>query len=307
MQRINILSISGGKDSTAMLLLAKERQIPNLKAVFADTGNEHPATYDYIRYLAHVTATPIQTVKADFSQDMQRKARYIDTKWQEEGIADAICNEAIECLKPTGNPFLDLCLLKGIFPSVKARFCTEELKRNPLFEQVHMPLLDQGLSINIWQGVRANESRSRALLPMRDHVGTLKNGAQHWNYRPILNWSVEQVFAQHKKHNVSPNPLYSVGMGRVGCMPCIMCRKDELLHIAMRFPEEIERISRWESLVSRTSKGGKSTFFATNKGRGDGIWECVRWSKTKRGSTEIDVDRVNETEKSCSSIYGLCE
>ena len=75
----------------------------------------------------------------------------------------------------------------------------------------------------------------------------------------------------------------------------------------MRFPEEIERISRWENLVSQTSKGGKSTFFAMNKGSGDGIWQCVRWSKTKRGSTEIDVDLINETEKICSSIYGLCE
>jgi Lon protease-like protein len=34
-------------------------------------------------------------------------------------------------------------------------------------------------------------------------------------------------------------------MGRVGCMPCINCRKDELREIALRFPETIERIERW--------------------------------------------------------------
>jgi len=302
-----VVSVSGGKDSTALLLLAKELEVPNLKAVFADTGNEHPATYDYIHYLAHVTATPIQTVKADFTQDMQRKAHYINTKWRKEGVADAICDRAIELLKPTGNPFLDLCLMKGLFPSAKARFCTVELKRNPMFEQVHMPLLDQGISVDSWQGVRAEESRSRAMLPERDLVGRFANGAQHWNYRPILQWSVEQVFAQHKKHNIKPNPLYSVGMGRVGCMPCIFCRKNELLHIASRFPEEIERIAQWEALVSSISKRGKGTFFSTSQGRGDGIWQCVQWSKTVRGGKQLDFVSMQEAEQECFSIYGLCE
>ena len=40
----NIISFSGGKDSTAMLLLAIERETDNLSAVFADTGNEHEQT-----------------------------------------------------------------------------------------------------------------------------------------------------------------------------------------------------------------------------------------------------------------------
>ncbi|MGL4668291.1 MAG: phosphoadenosine phosphosulfate reductase family protein [Saezia sp.] len=305
--RTCVLSLSSGKDSTAMLLLAKEMEIPNMQVVFADTGNEHPMTYEYIQYLAHVTATRIRVVKADFTQDMKRKAHFIDTKWREQGISDALCNQAMECLKPTGNPFLDLCLMKGIFPSVKIRFCTDELKRNPMFEQVYMPLMDEGHSLDVWQGVRADESRNRAKLPVRDLVGITSEGVEHWNYRPILHWTVDQVFAMHKKHNIIPNPLYQLGMGRVGCMPCIMCKKDELLHIAMRFPEEIERIARWEALVSKTSKVSKSSFFSPHIGRGVGIWECVRWSKTRRGSNELDMDRIIDTGRRCSSHYGLCE
>ncbi|MGA4815516.1 phosphoadenosine phosphosulfate reductase family protein [Pseudomonas aeruginosa] len=40
--------MSGGKDSTALLLLAIERGAEDLQAVFADTGHEHPQTYEYI-------------------------------------------------------------------------------------------------------------------------------------------------------------------------------------------------------------------------------------------------------------------
>ena len=40
----NVISFSGGKDSTAMLLLAIERDTPDLSVVFADTGNEHEQT-----------------------------------------------------------------------------------------------------------------------------------------------------------------------------------------------------------------------------------------------------------------------
>ncbi|MDD1998083.1 phosphoadenosine phosphosulfate reductase family protein [Pseudomonas putida] len=59
----NIVSVSGGKDSTALLLLAVERGAENLEAVFADTGHEHPQTYEYVRYLgtSHWRLHPLGT------------------------------------------------------------------------------------------------------------------------------------------------------------------------------------------------------------------------------------------------------
>lgn len=51
MSKCNVISVSGGKDSTAMLTLAVEQQVENLIAVFADTGHEHPLTYRYVDYL----------------------------------------------------------------------------------------------------------------------------------------------------------------------------------------------------------------------------------------------------------------
>ncbi|CAM4061850.1 hypothetical protein Xentx_03598 [Xenorhabdus thuongxuanensis] len=47
---INVITISGGKDSLAQWLLAIENGVKYV-AVFADTGHEHPQTMEYLDYL----------------------------------------------------------------------------------------------------------------------------------------------------------------------------------------------------------------------------------------------------------------
>lgn len=299
---VNVLSISGGKDSTAMWLYAKELGAEVLP-VFADTGHEHATTYKYVEYLEHKLG-PVMRVKADFSEQIARKREYVNTKWREEGISEEIIQDAFSVLRPTGNPFLDLCIWKGRFPSAKARFCTQYLKVIPIMEQVYMPLLESGKKIVSWQGVRAQESPARAKLPEREEQ---PEGYQV--YRPILKWTVEEVFDIHKRHGINPNPLYMQGMGRVGCMPCINCGKQELFEIARRFPEEIDRVREWERIVKLVSKRGGATFFPTANGQGEGIDDLVEWSKTTYGGKQYDLLKYIEFEDVpvCSSQYGLCE
>lgn len=312
MNEHNIVSVSGGKDSTALLLLAIERQPDNLQAVFADTGNEHEITYDYVRYVEQATGVAIRWVKADFSRQIAGKREYVLTKWAEKGVPQSAIDRAAAALVPTGNPFLDLCIWKGRFPSTKAAFCSEELKRNPIIEQVQMPLLDAGDDVISWQGVRRDESLRRRHLAENESKGTFQNGATLWNYRPILDWTAEDCFAMHRKHGIKHNPLYEMGMGRVGCMPCINCRKDELLEISKRFPEAIERIREWETAVKLASKPGAATFFAAPSD--DSAWSAtqtidvfVEWAKTSRGGKQFDFLRMQDDGPLCSSIYGLCE
>lgn len=303
----NIISVSGGKDSTALLLLAIERHPDNMQAVFADVGNEHDITYEYVRYLEKATGVKIRWIKADFSRQIERKKAYVLEKWADKGVPQETITRAVSALVPTGVPFLDLCIWKGRFPSAKAAFCSEELKRNPIIEQVNLPLLEDGNTLYSWQGIRADESRRRAALDELENVG-----GGLWNYRPILKWTASDCFAMHRKHGIKHNPLYEMGMGRVGCMPCINCRKDELLEISKRFPEEIERIRQWETAVKQASKLGAATFFSAPSV--DSEWSAkqtidvvVEWAKTSRGGKQYDFLRVQDDGPICSSLYGLCE
>ena len=56
------------KRQAATLLVAQFLEVPNLVGVFADTGNEHPETYEYVEYLKDAIGVPIITVRADFSE-----------------------------------------------------------------------------------------------------------------------------------------------------------------------------------------------------------------------------------------------
>ncbi|HEY0289842.1 MAG TPA: phosphoadenosine phosphosulfate reductase family protein [Pseudomonas sp.] len=313
----NIVSVSGGKDSTATLLVALALDTTNLTAVFADTGNEHEQTYRYLDYLEEATGVGITRVRADFTQRIVGKRRFIETKWREQGIAESTVLAALDVLQPTGNPFLDLCIWKCRFPSRKAQFCTMELKRDPMLEQVVVPLMGTGDMVLSWQGIRADESLNRRYLPECNEVG-----GGLFNYRPILKWDIPAVFEAHKYMGIKPNPLYSQGMGRVGCMPCINCRKDELREIALRFPEAVDRIDRWEQLVQKASKRGAATFFAGSKAKHPkgsiaamtalevmeiaSIRQAVEWSKTARGGIQYDL-MIATDATACSSAYGLCD
>lgn len=313
MKKLCVVSMSGGKDSTATALVAIEAGV-DARFVFADTGHEHQMTYDYLEYLRGRLGIEIEVVRADFADKVIHKRDVVRGKWVNDGAVTAEQAEKIcELLVPTANPFLDLCLWKGRFPSTRARFCSSELKHEPLDRRM-IEIIKQGHEIESWQGVRADESLNRRDLPERER------GEIYEIYRPILKWSAEQVFDFHAKHDVKPNPLYSLGMGRVGCMPCIHARKGELAEISKRFPEEIARVAAWEKIVSLVSKRGNSTFFhsktdptiATKNNdeitvESHGIDRIVEWSKTARGGRQGLLDLETEEESMCSSMYGLCE
>lgn len=303
-----LCSVSGGKDSTATLTLAIDRHPrENISGVFCDTGNEHQLTYDYVRYLEDATGVPIKWLKQDFTDWWWRRRDYVRDKWPEKGVPDDAIERALAVyeLGPTGNPYLDLCIIKNRFPSRRAQFCTQFLKTEPATEYA-LGLIERHGAIESWQGVRAEESPNRANLPERED-----RGGGLTIVRPIHKWTAEQVFAQSRKHGIKPNPLYSMGMGRVGCMPCINAAKDEILEISKRFPDHFDRIAEWERIVGRVSKRASATFFSspgdsdTAHERGN-VRQVIEWSKTSRGGKQIDFMRL-EDSPACASSYGLCE
>src|SRR5262249_13494033 len=171
-------------------------------------------TYDYLAYLEDRLGQKIHRLRADFTSRIARRRQYIAEVWPSEGVPQEIVERAVAALVPTGIAMLDLCLWKGRFPSRKAQFCTEELKRVPLID-FQLGLVEQGYCVWSWQGIRADESAERRWRKEFEEVDDFL-----FVYRPILRWTVESVFEAHVCCGIKPNPLYLQGMRRVGCMPC---------------------------------------------------------------------------------------
>lgn len=331
---LHVVCVSGGKDSTATYCRAIERGVP-FRAVAADTGNEHPATYEAVNRLHEKTGGPkVEWVKADFSAKIARKRAFIEKNWQAHGVPADLVERALDVLHPTGNPFLDLCLWKGRFPSRKAQFCTAELKVEPIDLHVTRPMLTTGETVISWQGVRSAESEARRFLPAFQKIVAHDDlPGQLYVFRPLLRIeNVEEVFEIARRHGLSPNPLYGWGLSRVGCFPCINCAKGELALVDSHFPEQIDRLEEWEGLVSEACKRGHSTFFtivndpvmqaewnAFVDAGGDpsamaaidpdrtrfGIRRMVEWAKTSRGGRQYSLF-ARDVSTVCNQ-WGACE
>lgn len=370
----HFVSISGGKDSTAVACLAVERmqRKPNFRPrfLFADTGNEHDVTIEHIAYLGQALGINIETVRADFTGKFEARRAAIARDWPKElrrkqhtseckamcedlayaekaflreecgcpikvspPVPDHLIRRAISFMQPTGNPFLDMAMLHGRFPGTKTRFCTTELKLEPM-EAVKGPIRFGGTPVVEWIGERAQESKARAAKP-RIEVVRCSVRAPAILFRPIHSLDVRQVFAIAKRHGLKPNPLYLNGMGRVGCF-CIMAQKEEVRQTALRYPETIDRIRDWETLCGNVARHANtsvalgerdefiSSFLPTDKLPPDKlppdengkirarIDAAVAWSNTSRGGRNFDLlnhlDALDHADApKCSSQYGLCE
>ena len=208
----NIVSFSGGKDSTALILWAKEN-LDDFDTVWMDTGWEHPWTYKYVDYI-------------------------------DQELLD---NKLIRLKSSKYDGFEDMSIQKKRVPSTKARFCTQKLKLEPLID--FFDTIRDEYEIHNFVGIRADESFARSKMKETtfdlDYYGC-------WIQRPLLKWTAQDVFDIIKRHDIEPNPLYKVGMNRVGCMPCIMNRHSDIRQIIERFPEVIDRVRRLEEKLNRS-------------------------------------------------------
>lgn len=312
----HVASVSGGKDSCSVYLMLLELTGGDFVAAFADTGNEHPATLEYVSRLHERTGGPrVQIVKADFAAALERKKAFLNSgkavtrsksPWTQKRVNDVLRRG----WESTGIPFLDLCRAKGMFPSRKVAFCSRELKRFPLLLQVQQPLVDAGYHVWSWQGIRAEESAKRACYPMWEQSPDTDGMTI---FRPLMGWTVKDVAAIHRRHGLKLNPLYGLGFERVGCMPCINSSKKDIRLMAQQFPWAVGKIQLWEQQVRNVSRKGISTFFNQSKtpkaSRTIRIEEVVRWSMTRRGGKRLDMMAYlpPPTSEVCVYAGGLCE
>lgn len=317
----HIIGLSGGKDSTATLLLACDR-LPKtvIQPVFVDTGNEHAETYRYLDFLESHFDLPITRLTPDFGEQIAAKRLFIArdqrTGRDKHGVKIRWSNrrkrEALAELHPSGNPFLDLCLLKGMFPSNRSRFCTEYLKKNVFVSYVD-DLVQSGQRVIVWQGIRRDESDKRKNARLFERVGP-----GFYYFRPLVDWSEKDVFAFLDAKGVSPSPLYE-NLGRVSCAPCIYSTKPGLR--VMLTPEVVSRLREWERRVSLASKTGRAAFFAGKELAGARLHEVhpltfwnrhkinaiQHWANKPTRFNSKDWAGFEAEESTCSSEWGLCE
>ena len=321
-----ILSCSGGKDSTATGLYLKELDIP-FQAIFCDTGWEHEDTYRYlcdvlpglfgeIKWLTGGHKWP-EKLKIPLLRDSGASKEEIDVQERAEAARmAATCEEyarEIEALlfdewRPS--EFVRRALQKAVFPARVLRWCTQETKFFPARD--FLATLDHPLNV---VGIRHEESRARSEMPEYEFDSGLDSDV----WRPIIRWTLDDVIEIHKRHGVTPNPLYLRNASRVGCYPCIFSRKSE---IAMVDDRRVSAIRLLEARVAelanirhtrRDPAGSRKqpTFFQADRADESGSWhwpidKVVEWSKTGRGGRQFELFAASPRDAGCMR-WGLCD
>lgn len=229
-----LLNLSGGKDSTRMLGLVRQK-FPTLKtyAVMADTGFEH--------------VKPVPAVE-----------------WCRE-IA-ARFDLPLTVVRNPNKTYLEMVRRRGMFPSAQFRQCTSDLKRGPI--QKFLRTIPEKVVINC-MGMRADESPQRARqLPWKRNAEMSKNGRTVYNWLPIFAETTEQVLSWHWRNEVPLHPVYvpeyhqdgTKGgyLRRFSCRVCIFATDHDVRMIHQHDRAAFDQVSALEQDTGFTMKSGRS-------------------------------------------------
>lgn len=141
------------------------------------------------------------------------------------------------------------------FPQVSAnlsvRWCSSYIKiMCGSAYLVNNPLFVQGKTLVV-TGERAQESAARskykAFEPHRsDNRFSLraKRWIDHW--RPVHQWSEQDVWDIIKRYRVAPHPAYLLGWGRTSCMLCIFGNPNQWASAKAIAPHRVQRVADYE-------------------------------------------------------------
>ena len=212
------ISVSGGKDSHAMLFLVKdlaEKQgcIDKLIAMYADTGMEWHNVESHVREICTAANVPLEVVYP--VRPMLERFAF-----------------RISQVQKNGKDFV-----KVAFPSSACRYCTSDQKCSPM-DNFMRKYTGKLLKVT---GERWAESKARsnyAEFVKVDRISTKKvanmgGGAtykwrQVYGWRPMLGFSTEDVFQMVKDSGVERHMAYDAGCDRLGCAGCIFSSDKEL-------------------------------------------------------------------------------
>lgn len=287
-----VLSLSGGKDSTATELHLREQGVSTIR-VNMDTGWELWWLYHYL-HPHDVAVEKIQKIYPMWSRaQVEGRLAQLDIEYG----GDAPLERALGAIVRIRGPktMRELYLEKAMFPYGKGRWCTPELKTKPMSgfiaalqgaaSVVHLPQSEAGEWLyrvlrDDWEAPRefwVNDyghellMRTRAAggvavvnaVGIRDEESDARKAMPEWEWskemdcdvwRPIKAFTTEDVILIHQRHAVRPCKLYLMGMERVGCGPCIKERKAGIRIIAEKDPERIALLRQDEAAVASLAR-----------------------------------------------------
>ena len=197
----NIVSFSGGKDSTAMLLKMMEENIPIDCVLFCDTGLEFPEMYEHIDKVEKETGIKISRVKAEESFEYMMLHKQIKRR------------EDSPVLQRYGN-------VSGLgWPGPKMRWCTNRLKTQPRerFIKAFQPYYE----IKQYVGIAADE-----LYRMER-----KNNQNPNHIHPLIEWNMTEkdCLEYCYQRGYDWGGLYEL-FKRVSCWCCPLQSLEDNLH-----------------------------------------------------------------------------
>jgi len=206
------IGVSGGKDSQAAAIAT---------IAYLDTiGHSGP------RILIHSDLGSVEwNASLDVCEEMSkhfglelvvvaRKAGGLMERWESRWASSVSRYEALETVT-----------LVPCWSTPSMRFCTSEMKTHIITAELKRRFPGETV-VNV-TGVRREESAQRAKQPVSDKKGALIN------WRPIIDWTIEEVFAAIDASGMTPHVAYrGFGMTRVSCRFCIMSSMPDLVAAA---------------------------------------------------------------------------
>ncbi len=213
----HILSLSGGKDSTALAFFMKENMpeiFEKLELVFYDTGCDLPETYDYLNKI------------------------------------EIFLNKKITRVKPEKS-FEHLFHTSLLIPAPHRRYCTSELKVKPSWTYIYKKIEKEGIGIfNFYIGIRADEAWRKGISPKTKTEKKLIKAQYPLIENQISKNDVENILI----NNGIFYPEYYKWRARNGCYFCFYQKPIDWINLYEKHPELYKKAMYYEE-TGRKSNG----------------------------------------------------